>query len=253
MIRQARLRVQVLARPAFAAPGDTAWAPEEGATAAEAVVEFAGRLESESLERPRPRTRGTAAYLRHLQEVARWDLAAHATATVYITGLSRRCAETLAGRGDLTITRATAPLHGEELEVVIPPEIAGDEALRGLFVRAMGEARFAYEQFVQALGEHEDGRGGDRDAVWAARQARQAARAVAPAAVSTSLVVTASLQAWRGVILGCGAEHADSEWRALAVALLRALRPVAPALFVDLEEVPAVEGPAGVESAYGLD
>ncbi|KQB85386.1 FAD-dependent thymidylate synthase [Corynebacterium oculi] len=250
MVRQATLRVRVLSAPALTVPGDTPWRPEEGATAAEAAVEFAGRLESGSLDQPRPRTRGTAAYLRHLQEVARWDLMAHATVTVYITGLSRRCVDTLACREDLTVTRATPPMDAERTEVVIPPVIAQDEALRTLFLRTMDEAHFAYGQIVEGLGEQE---AQHSDAVWAARQAHQAAHAVVPVAVATSLVVTGSMQAWRAVMLSFGAEHADSEWRSLASALLGALRPVAPALFIDVEEVPAADGPPGVESAYGAD
>ncbi|WPF65280.1 FAD-dependent thymidylate synthase [Corynebacterium sp. 22KM0430] len=249
MVRQARLRVQVLSAPTFTVPADTSWHPGEQATAAEAVVEFAGRLESGSLDHPRPRTQGTEAYLRHLQEVARWDLMAHATATVYITGLSRRCVDTLSCREDLTVTRATPPMGAEQVEVVIPPAIEQDEALRTLFLRTMDEARFAYEQFVEGLKDPAQ----QHDAVWAARQAHQAAHAVVPVAVATSLVVTASMQAWRAVMLSFGAEHADSEWRSLATALLTALRPVAPALFIDVAEVPAVDGPPGVESAYGVD
>ncbi|KQB86581.1 FAD-dependent thymidylate synthase [Corynebacterium lowii] len=247
MTRQARLRVHLLSQPTMTTP-EGPWVPEQQATAAEAVVEFAGRVESGSLEHPRPRTKGTAAYLRHLQEVARWDLLAHATATVYITGLSRRCAEVLAGRGDMTVTRATPAMQEQELEVVIPPMIAQDESLRDLFLRSMDDARFAYEQFVEALDAQ---KGEERNAVWEAWQARQAAQAVAPAAVATSLVVTASMRAWRQVMVGFGAEHADSESRALTVELLRILRPVAPALFVDLEEVSG--GEPGVESAYGMD
>nr|WP_227658981.1 MULTISPECIES: FAD-dependent thymidylate synthase [unclassified Corynebacterium] len=246
----ARLRVRLLSAPMLIPPVETAWSPEEGATAAEAVVEFAGRLEAGSLEHPRPRTRGTGAYVRHLQEVARWDLMAHAIATVHIAGLSRGCADIVACRRDLTVTRAAPPVSAEGAEVVIPLAIERDETLRGLFLRTVDEACFAYEQVVDGLEENEPQL---HDAVWAARQARQAAHAVVPAAVATSLVVTASMQAWRSVILGFGAEHADAERRSLAVALLDALRPVAPALLIDVEEVPVTGGTPAVESAYGMD
>ncbi len=55
----------------------------------EALVEFAGRACYESFDKPNPRTAENSAYLRQILEVGHDALLEHATATLYIRGLSR--------------------------------------------------------------------------------------------------------------------------------------------------------------------
>ena len=67
------------------------------------------------------------------------------------------------------------------------------------------------------------------------KQARQAARAVLPNATETRIVVTGNYRAWRHFIAMRASEHADVEIRRLAIACLRQLVDVAPAVFADFE------------------
>ena len=71
------------------------------------------------------------------------------------------------------------------------------------------------------------------DAALRRKQARQAARAILPAATETRFVVTGNYRAWRHVIAMRAAEHADAPMRAFAVAVLRELQRVAPSAFAD--------------------
>ncbi len=66
------------------------------------------------------------------------------------------------------------------------------------------------------------------------KQAREAARGALLNATETRFVVTGNLRAWREVIQKRATPQADAEVRALALELLRQLRPLAPAAFDDL-------------------
>ncbi|MGH2931128.1 MAG: FAD-dependent thymidylate synthase, partial [Solirubrobacteraceae bacterium] len=74
------------------------------------------------------------------------------------------------------------------------------------------------------------------------KQARQAARAVLPNATETRIVVTGNYRAWRHFIAMRASEHADVEIRRLAIACLRQLADVAPAVFADFEIAPLADG-----------
>jgi thymidylate synthase (FAD) len=65
------------------------------------------------------------------------------------------------------------------------------------------------------------------------KQARQAARAVLPNAAETRIVVTGNYRAWRHFIDMRATEAADAEIRQVALAVLRELVALAPAVFGD--------------------
>ncbi len=74
------------------------------------------------------------------------------------------------------------------------------------------------------------------------KMARQAARAVLPNAAETRIVVTGNYRAWRHFIDLRATAAADTEIRALAIAVLRRLQDHAPAVFGDYQIVTAVDG-----------
>jgi len=74
------------------------------------------------------------------------------------------------------------------------------------------------------------------------KQARQAARAVLPNATETRIVVTGNYRAWRHFIAMRASEHADVEMRRVAIACLRELASVAPAVFADFEITELADG-----------
>ncbi|PZQ22512.1 MAG: FAD-dependent thymidylate synthase, partial [Corynebacterium propinquum] len=86
-----KLKVDLLAATQFFPPADLdyAWQVDETATAAESLVEFAGRACYETFDKPNPHTAANDAYLHHIMEVGHTALLEHATATMYIRGISR--------------------------------------------------------------------------------------------------------------------------------------------------------------------
>ena len=79
--------VRLIAWTQFEAPSDIAW--DTDADGGQALAEFAGRACYESWHKPNPKTATNAGYLRHILEVGHLSVIEHATATFYITGVSR--------------------------------------------------------------------------------------------------------------------------------------------------------------------
>lgn len=92
------------------------------------------------------------------------------------------------------------------------------------------------------LSKLEDKLAGQPNATLRRKQARQAARAVLPNATETRIVVTGNYRAWRHFIAMRASEHADVEIRRLAIACLRSLIGVAPAVFADFEIATLADG-----------
>ncbi|WKD57488.1 Thymidylate synthase ThyX [Corynebacterium capitovis DSM 44611] len=225
------LEVQLIASTSFAPPPGFEWAPEDQATDAESVVEFAGRACYETFDRPNPHTATNASYLHHIIDVGHDALLEHATATIYIRGLSRAAGNELLRHRHFSFSQLSQRfVHSGASKVVVPPAIAADEDLRRLFLRTVDDARFVYDELLAAL---EENMASEPNALLRRKQARQAARAVLPNATETRFVVTGNYRAWRQFIAARASEHADVEIRALAVACLDLLRGTAPSLFDD--------------------
>jgi len=231
MAVESSLDVQLIAASQFRMPTGVDWHVDDGATDAEAIVEFAGRACYESWDKPNPRTRANDAYLRHIIDVGHDALLEHATATMYIRGLSRAAGNELLRHRHLSFSQLSQRyVHAEAGEVVVPAAIADDEDLRRLFLNAVDEARFVHDELLTAL---EDDLAAEPNALLRAKKARQAARAILPNATETRLVVSGNFRAWRGFIAARASEHADTEIRALAIACLELLQEQSPVLFSD--------------------
>ena len=231
MARAKELDVQLIAHTAFTPPTGVDWQPEDGASDAESLVEFTGRACYETFDRPNPRTAANDAYLRHIMEVGHHALMEHASATMYIRGISRAAAAELMRHRHFSFSQLSQRFVATgEADVVLPEIIAADEELSRLLMRAADEARFVYDELLDAL---ESRLSGEPNALLRRKQARQAARAVLPNATESRLVVSGNLRTWRHFIAVRATEHADVEIRTLAVTCLRLLREVAPTLFSD--------------------
>lgn len=224
------LNVRLIASTKFDAP-DVPWSTD--AHGGEALIEFAGRACYESWDKPNPRTATNAGYLRHVLEVGHTSLFEHATATFYITGISRSCTHELIRHRHFSYSQLSqrfVPEH--DANVVAPPAIRGDAELEELFVQATDASRAAYAELLERL---EEKFAGVPNAILRRKQARQAARAVLPNATETRIVVTGNYRAWRHFIGMRATEHADVEIRQLAVECLRRLTELAPTAFGDFE------------------
>lgn len=250
MAKEVDLDVQLLACTAFQAPADIDWEADTD-NGPEALVEFAGRACYETFEKPNPRTATNAAYLRHIMEVGHTALLEHASATVYIRGISRSASHELVRHRHFSFSQLSQRfVHTDEAEVVLPPLIAKDPQLRQLMLRAVDESRFVYQELLDAL---EEKLADEPNALLRKKQARQAARAVLPNAIESRIVVTGNFRTWRHFIGMRATEHADVEIRALAVACLRLLREQAPVLLGDFEISRLSDGSEMAVSPYVTD
>ena len=231
MAETAPLRVQLIARTEFLAPPDVPWSTD--ADGGEALVEFAGRACYQSWDKPNPRTATNAGYISHIIDVGHFAVLEHACATFYITGISRSCTHELVRHRHFSYSQLSqryVPEH--DAQVVLPPGLDDDPELQEIVLAAADASRRAYEELLTKL----EAKIADQpNALLRRKQARQAARAVLPNDTETRIVVTGNYRAWRHFIAMRASEHADTEIRRLAIACLRELAEVAPAVFADFE------------------
>jgi thymidylate synthase (FAD) len=229
----APLDVQLIAKTDFTAPPDVPWSTDADADGGQALVEFAGRACYQSWSKPNPKTATNTAYLRHIIDVGHFSVLEHASVSFYITGLSRSCTHELIRHRHFSYSQLSqryVPEH--DAQVVMPPGIEGDPELEAMFLTAADASRAAYTELLAGL---EAKLVDVPNATLRRKQARQAARAVLPNATETRIVVTGNYRAFRHFIAMRASEHADVEMRRLAIACLRQLVDVAPAVFADFE------------------
>ncbi len=238
MAKTAPLRVQVIAKTEFVAPPDVAWGTD--ADGGQALVEFAGRACYQSWSKPNPKTATNVGYLRHIIDVGHLSVLEHATVSFYITGVSRSCTHELIRHRHFSYSQLSqryVPEAGSR--VVLPPGLEDDPDLQQLLTTA---ADASYGAYRALLGKLEAKFADQPNSVLRRKQARQAARAVLPNATETRIVVTGNYRAWRHFVAMRASEHADIEIRRLAIACLRELVDVAPAVFADFEIATLADG-----------
>jgi thymidylate synthase (FAD) len=234
----APLRVQLIAKSEFVAPPDVPWSTD--ADGGQALTEFAGRACYQSWSKPNPRTATNAAYIRHIIDVGHFSVLEHASVSFYITGLSRSCTHELIRHRHFSYSQLSQRFVPErDSQVVLPPGIDGDAELQEFLLKAADTSREAYATLLAKL---EAKFADEPNAVLRRKQARQAARAVLPNATETRIVVTGNYRAWRHFIAMRASEHADVEIRRLAIAFLRQLADLAPAVFADFQVTTLADG-----------
>ncbi|MFV8380373.1 FAD-dependent thymidylate synthase [Corynebacterium hindlerae] len=249
MAKAVPLSVTLIACSQFHAPSDIEW--DTYARGGEALIEFAGRACYESFDKPNPRTATNAAYLRHIMEVGHTALLEHATATLYLRGISRSATHELVRHRHFSFSQLSQRfVHPEESNVVVPGLIAEDEDLLRLFNRSIDEARFAFDELLDAL---EEKLADEPNALLRKKQARQAARAVLPNATESRIVVTGNFRSWRHFIGMRATEHADVEIRRVAVECLKVLQQQAPVVFGDFDIATLHDGTQMATSPYVTD
>src|SRR5690349_18341294 len=235
------MRVQLIAKTDFLAPPDVPWGTD--ADGGPALVEFAGRACYQSWSKPNPKTATNAAYIGHIIDVGHFSVLEHASVSFYITGISRSCTHELVRHRHFSYSQLSqryVPEH--DAEVVVPPGLEDDPDLVEIFTAAADASRVAYIELLNRLEANLADQPGGGSAVLRRKQARQAARAVLPNATETRIVVTGNYRAWRHFIAMRASEHADVEIRRLAIACLRELLDVAPAVFADFEIATLADG-----------
>ena len=204
------------------------------------LVEFAGRACYQSFHKPNPKTARNKDYItRTLHGQKHWSIAEHATATFYITGVSRALLAEITRHRHLSFSVLSQRFVSEEdANIVIPPAVRSakeineayyDEELGGGVIGATenlkvmgGLAIATYAGLVEELQEVEG---------LSRKQAREAARAVLPNMTETRIVVTGNLRAWHEVIERRTAPDADAEFQEVAGLIRDELRKLAPEVF----------------------
>jgi thymidylate synthase (FAD) len=227
----APLHVQLIAKTEFVAPPDVPWSTD--ADGGQALLEFAGRACYQSWSKPNPKTATNAGYLQHIIDVGHLSVLEHASVTFYITGISRSCTHELIRHRHFSYSQLSQRYVPEnEAQIVVPPGLEDDDELRQILIEAADASRATYAELLSRL----EAKFADQpNAILRRKQARQAARAVLPNATETRIVVTGNYRAWRHFIAMRASEHADVEIRRLAIACLRQLVGVAPAVFGDFQ------------------
>lgn len=249
MSENVNLSVQLIAATSFFPPAGVDF--ETDATGGESLVEFAGRACYETWDKPNPRTATNSGYLRHVLEVGHTSLFEHASASIYVRGLSRSCAHELTRHRHFSFSQLSQRfVPSSSNNVVVPAAIAEDPELLRVFESAVDQSRFAYGELLYAL---EEKWADEPNAILRRKQARQAARSVLPNATETRIVVTGNFRSWRHLISMRATEHADAEIRQLSVACLRELQRVAPAAFGDFEVSTLRDGSVVASSPYAFE
>lgn len=227
--------VSLIAHTSFTLPSGMDLGFIKDSSDADSLVEFAGRACYETWDRPNPHTASNEAYIRHIMEVGHTALLEHPTATFYIRGLSRGCAHEFMRHRHLSFSQLSQRFTpDDDIDVVVPAEIAKDKQLTDLFLEACDVARDTFSELLSSLEKKTPGGASGRvNALLRQKQARQAARAILPSATETRLVATGNFRTWRHFIGMRATENADQEIRHLAIAILKELQSVAPHAFGD--------------------
>lgn len=202
-------------------------------------MEFAGRACYQSFDRPNPDTADTGDYLRNIIKLGHESVLEHASATFYLTGVSRSFTHELIRHRHLSFSQLSQRYVDEsEANIVVPPAMRD---LGNMFKLGRGEQLVSaeeglewiaergytnYEVFVEAL----------LDAGLARKQAREAARAVLPNMTETRIVVTGNLRAWRDMLWKRCHPSADAEMRGVSIEILTQLMDLYPDVFGDIYE-----------------
>ena len=225
-------RVTVLARPAFAAPPhlDVLWQGES--TDGERLAEFAGRLCYMSQHNPAGRS--TRDYLENIKKQGHGSVLEHASYSLLLEGVSRSLThELVRHRAGFAYSQLSQRYVDEsQAAFVVPPAIAGDEALLAAWRAQIESAQESYVFLVAQLMERY---GWVTDKVHRRKMAREAARGVLPNSTETKIVVTGNARAWRTMLELRSSEGAELEIRRAAIVVLRILQGEAPAFFSDFE------------------
>ena len=197
--------------------------PQDGATDAETVIEYAGRSCYRSFHRPNPATREVSDYLeRTLFDQKHFSIAEHVQITVEVTGVSRAWTHEMVRHRAFKFSQESQRfIDMENFGIVLPPALRNDWLLTGDVVETMNGVAEAYGRIVRELLSQGKTR----------KQAREAARAILPNATATGIVISGDIRSWIFMLDRRLRPDADAEFQEVAKLMLEAITPVAPSIF----------------------
>lgn len=204
--------------------------PSEVPEGCDELAEFAGRACYQSWERPNPETATNAKYLANIIKQAHFSVLEHASATFYVTGVSRALTHELIRHRHLSFSQLSQRFCKPEGDPVLHPafrELAfpDNEQSETAVKQAAWNAYLTYQDLYESL----------RAQGFSVKESREAARMVLPNAQETRIVVTGNMRAWREMLQKRLSPSADAEIREMAEQVLGHLKSLAPNTFADME------------------
>ena len=196
------------------------------------LAEFAGRACYRAERKPNPATRANKDYLANIIRQQHTSVLEHASASFYITGVSRAFLCELTRHRHLSFSVQSQRFVDEsEANIVVPPAIRDNDGAVMVLGEVMDDVAPAYRDLVTYLVD----RGLPR------KQAREAARAVLPNMTEVRMVVTGNLRAWRDTLVRRLAPGADAEMREVADLICTELEAIAPHSMQGVRETAAAD------------
>jgi thymidylate synthase (FAD) len=161
-------------------------------------------------------------FLEKLTAVGHLSPTEHASFTFAVEGISRACSHQLVRHRLASYSQQSQRYVNEAgFDYIMPPSVREDEGLKTLFKKTMEEVQRSYESIAQKLVE----KGYSKEA------AREDARFVLPNAVETKIMITMNARELLHFFSQRLCNRAQWEIRALALAMLRLVQPLAPSIF----------------------
>lgn len=198
--------------------------PRQAPQQADELAEMAGRLDYQSWDRPNPDTATNDGYLRNIINQGHFSVLEHASASLYVDGVSRTFTHELIRHRHFSFSEMSQRYVDSSNVNIVRPPATSRYGGKDVLLHVAQEAGEAYEELVDLYMSEGLTR----------KQAREAARSVLINATETKILVTGNMRAWREMLARRLSPSADAEMQQFACEALRILREVAPATFQTL-------------------
>jgi len=209
------------------------WLRTSGATEAEELIEFSGRVCYLSFgEKQSPRSNGE--YIRNLITSGHESVLEHASWSLLLTNISRAFTHQLVRhRVGIAFSQLSQQYHDEgEAQFVMPTELASFPEARAVWEAHSQSSTRAYELLKSLLANDS---GLAMNPKERNRMIRSAARSVLPNSTETKIVMTANARAIRHFLKIRGNILGDYEMRLVAARILNIVKAEAPGVFYDFK------------------
>jgi len=217
------------------------WNRTPGATDAEEVIEFAGRICYMSFgEQQSPKSNDE--YIKHLIAQTHESVLEHASWTFLLTGVSRAFTHQMVRhRVGFSFSQLSQQYHDEKAaKFVIPEEVKASARATDLWLQLIAEMQRGYQSITSGLEDENMNRSTSPRET--RRSIRSAARSILPNATETKIVFSANGRALRHFLDVRGGIIGDLEMRRVSALVFSLLQQEAPALLADFEKLAPGDG-----------
>jgi len=161
-------------------------------------------------------------FIEKLTAVGHLSPVEHASFTFLVEGISRACSHQLVRHRLASYSQQSQRyVSEEEFDYIMPPSITEDGELKALFEHTMEDIQKTYSYLADQLVQKGH----------SSESAREDARFVLPNATETKIMVTMNARELLHFFRQRLCNRAQWEIRAMALAMLKLVRPVAPTIF----------------------